>query len=152
MRLADDRGCFFACAEVVQNKDWDGRELGFRVDTERTVALDRGRQWHGLSPYPMWWTWYGPEYAQLVSPHLDETQLTWQPGGSVLHAWDTRPADRTDIALRLLGQEADSADSEASSWLPNELLTTPDPGKVRSFNPGLTPAATMPERLRADSY
>jgi len=150
--LADDGGCFFACAEVVQNKDWDGRELGFRADTERTVALNRGRQWHGLSPYPMWWTWYGPEYAQLVSPHLDETQLTWQPGGGVLHTWDTRPADRTDIALRLLGQETGSADSEASSWLPNELLTTPDPRDAHLFNPGLTPAATMPERLRADSY
>ncbi|GAA3598040.1 hypothetical protein [Kribbella ginsengisoli] len=35
----------------------------------------------GLTPYPVWWTWYGAAYRELVEPHLDPAELEEHSSG-----------------------------------------------------------------------
>jgi len=70
--VASELGALFAAAQV---------ERGWIVDTRNRLWADRrtdsgesfigrGGFWHGLPRVPMWLSWFGEPYMDLVGPHL----------------------------------------------------------------------------------
>jgi hypothetical protein len=79
---AELRGCFLATAEVVARVGWTGRSVWYDEKSQSTVRLDdREGRFLGLPPYPVWWTWYGNAYRELVEPHLDPSEVVVRPTG-----------------------------------------------------------------------
>lgn len=161
--FAEASGAFFASAEVQRGVLWNGRSLGYDGSAERTTYLAGRGEWAGLLPYPAWWTWFGPEYAPLVTGHLPAAQCS-AAGGGLFHAKADEPADR-DQLLGQRGPAQDSApqrglqrfrrrhrpsgDEPGEPWLPRELLATIDASDPRVYNPPLLPAPVMPPGLRS---
>ncbi|WP_435748603.1 hypothetical protein [Microbacterium sp. PMB16] len=121
--LAERLSCFFAFAEV--NTNW--------YRTARTY-MDRGLRdpWSGLPTAPQWLTWFEPEYAELVAPHLDPARMTANERGT-LHRWTEHPAGVEEL-LRLSGDP----------WIPAEFRGVLDPDDGRCTEA----AAVMPASLR----
>jgi hypothetical protein len=73
--MAAELGAFFAAAQV--ETGWTVRK-GNRpyasFDTFRRGGehILRGSLWQGLPPVPLWLSWYGPPYRELVTPHMVE--------------------------------------------------------------------------------
>ena len=153
----------FASAEVVRGLEWSGRGVSFGSTAERTTYLAGRGQWAGLPPYPVWWSWFGREYAPLVLDHLPAEQVV-RMGSAVFHARGEEPLDRDELAAALGGSSAEAGPrrtirslfsrpaerAPAPTWLPAELLPVADHSDPRLYNPPLAPAATTPAGLRAD--
>ncbi|MCZ9881859.1 hypothetical protein [Arthrobacter sp. B2a2-09] len=60
----------FARAEVLRNYVWKSRWFNSSKESESAIDPCYIGQWTGLSTYPQWWTWYGPDYVELVTPYL----------------------------------------------------------------------------------
>jgi hypothetical protein len=153
----------FASAEVQRGVEWSGRSAWFGATAERTTYLAARGRWAGLLPYPVWWSWFGPDYVSLVIDHLPAGQVEHVNGG-VFHPRGDEPLDRDQLTaalgdssgaperrrtLRGLFSPAEPR-TPAPTWLPRELLPIVDDSDPRSYNPPLTPAETIPAGLRAE--
>lgn len=120
-----------ATAEVVRGVGWSGRALSFRAETEHSVYLAYKGRWHGLTPHPVWLSWFGREYAPLVREHLP-IDMTIECEGGMLHKRSETPKDR---------------DALDPSWLPLDYLAVPpEPGWWALMSK--IPAAYLPPSLR----
>lgn len=120
-----------ATAELTRGVRWSGRSLGYDGDTERTAYLAWKSTWQGLPPYPVWWSWFGADYAEVVSEHLplDEAEAI---GPGLFHSRSDVPADRDALAERgapraggRLRRALGRSGGRSSTWLPKDLLLTP---------------------------
>ncbi|WP_460663395.1 hypothetical protein [Kribbella swartbergensis] len=92
------RAAFLATGEIVGRVLWDGRSISYDGREENTFSLSRSRErWVGLTPYPVWWSWYGEIYRPLVEPHLDSTEVTAHPTG-LFHQAGPEPRRRKRLA------------------------------------------------------
>lgn len=123
---------FYASAEVVRNLIWSGRSISCDGSTERTTYLAPRGRWSGLSPYPVWWSWFGVDYRPLVVPYLPFAHITEIAEGIPCET-ATAPADRDELLQ--------------SRWLPADLLARPDDSDPRLVNLPLAPARSLPEKL-----
>ena len=140
-----------ATAEVVRGVRWSGRGFGYDGNTEHATYLAPRGYWSGLPPYPVWWAWFGSDYAPLVRESLPADQV--KARGSALFHWraDT-PADRNQLltapSSRGERQFPLFGSASATPWLPTELLAAGDRSDPRPYNPPLTPATVRPASLR----
>ena len=150
-------GAVLATAEVLRDMDWSGRSLGYEADTEHAPYLTTAGGWAGLPPYPVWWTWFGPDYIPLVRDHLAAEQVA-TTGSGLFHWRSDMPADRDQLAGRPRGVGTHSrlrellrmrASPEAvADWLPIDLLAVqPSFDPMRESQPYLKPARIRPSRL-----
>jgi len=155
--FADRAGAVLGTAEVIRDMDWSGRSLGYEVDTEHAPYLTTGGGWAGLPPYPVWWTWFGPDYVPLVRDHLAAEQVATS-GSGLFHWRSDMPADRDQLAGRRRGAgghgrlrkllRKKASPEVAADWLPAELLAVqPSFDPKRESPPYLTPAQVRPSRL-----
>ncbi|MEN0022159.1 MAG: hypothetical protein AAGC61_02680 [Microbacterium sp.] len=122
--LAERAGCFFAFAEVTTRR--------YRT---ALPATPRGVDdpWSGLPTEPQWLTWFGPEYSELVRPHLDAARLKDSSSGLLLR-WAEAPA----VAHELRAVAGDP-------WIPAELRSVVDPADDERCSAA---AEVMPASLR----
>lgn len=122
--LAERAGCFFAFAEV--NTSRYGDSLPF-------MDVKLREPWSGLPTAPQWLTWFGPEYAELVAPHLDAARMTANSRGT-LHRWTEHPAEADELR-RLSGEP----------WISSEFRGAVDPDQEGRCSRA---AVVMPASLR----
>ncbi|MCS5723413.1 hypothetical protein N1028_18740 [Herbiconiux sp. CPCC 203407] len=121
----------YATAEVERGVEWSGRALWFGAEAEHSVYLAYKGRWHGLTPHPVWLSWFGREYAPLVRDHLP-ADTTVECDGGLLHKRSETPKDR---------------DALDPAWLPPEYLAVPpEPGRWALMS--TIPAAYLPATLR----
>lgn len=158
--LASELGAVFASAEVIRGVEWSGRSAGFGPETEHAAYLSTTSGWYGLPPYPMWWAWFGPDYAPLVREHLPQDRLLAM-GGSLLFTAAPEPLNRDEIAATLAVPDAEGSfltrlanrwgparRRTSPPWLPVGLFPiedVPEPGCVKPY---LASAPIIPEGLR----
>ena len=152
--FAESVGAVLATAEVVRNVRWPGRSLGYDGNTERATHVAQRGYWAGLPPYPIWWAWFGHEYAQLVREHLPADQLEVRDAG-LFHWRLDAPADRDSLRAQLQPPREETRgrlfrrkqDRPPAAWLPAELLATEDRSDPNLYNPPLIPAQVRPDFL-----
>jgi hypothetical protein len=140
--LADKLGCFFASAEIERGHLWNGRDMASDQHTERPVVPSRREGWMGLPPYPVWWSYYGAEYRELVSERLDGCVRT--SAGNLFHSLSNEPTDRDQLTKLI-----------KSKWLfrrrcsgfPVDLLSVVAPNDGRVQPVPLEPASRIPPML-----
>lgn len=110
--FADAVGACFASAQVERGWEWSGRSASSTFNTEQSPSLAGRGNWTGLPPFPVWWSWFGPEYAPLVIDHLPVEQVE-RVGTGLFHSCSEEPLDRDQLASRL---------TRPSPWLPPDLL------------------------------
>lgn len=121
--LAERADCFFAFVEITPHPYW----------TAQPSVDSRFDPWSGLPVDPQWLTWFAPEYAELVDPHLDASRMTRMPRGT-LHRWTDHPAARDEL-IKISGDP----------WIPAEFR-----GRQEEYPYGRCSEAAeiMPESLR----
>lgn len=127
--FAENVDAVLATAEVVRNVHWSGRSLGYDGNTERATYVAQRGYWAGLPPYPIWWAWFGQEYAPLVREHLPADQLEARDAG-LFHWRSDAPADRDNLRAQLQPHREETRgrlfrrkqDRPPVTWLPAELL------------------------------
>jgi len=72
---ASELGAFFAASQV--EPGWTVTTNNRLYATAKTMRQSgerflRGRLWQGLPPVPMWLSWFGGPYRELVAPHLTD--------------------------------------------------------------------------------
>ena len=154
--FATENESVLATAEVVRGALWSGRSLGYTALSERPTHLAQRGRWAGPPPYPVWWTWFGPEYAALVAAHLPASQVA-QTARGLFHWRSETPADRDALTKPLTPPTAgssmrrllrrDVATEPPRPWLPAELLPVVDRSDPRLYNPPVTPAFVRPDSL-----
>lgn len=147
-----------ATAEVVRDYEWTRGTLWSGFDQEHAACLGTVFGWDGLPPYPVWWSWFGPDYAPLVRDHLDPATVTTFDNG-LFHTRSVQPADRD----QLISQLPDSIQSPGKRaparprprgaiprvpWLPTDLLAIPEKYDPHVISAGLKRAKYIPEPLR----
>ncbi|WP_159697754.1 hypothetical protein [Arthrobacter sp. 18067] len=142
IRLASEMGAFHAYVEVIPlviTGGVPGYPIYSYADITRSSAPRREEtrqmEWVGLQPYPQWWTWFGPLYADLVRSYLTG-QLEEHPQG-IFHSWTEKPADRREITRVLPDPE--------QPWIPQEFCGVYEDEKAL-FPSSL--AVNVPQRLR----
>jgi hypothetical protein len=131
---AERFGCFFASAEVERNQIWARGGLWSDWESERSISPWFRSAWMGLPPYPMWWSYYGPGYRELVTGPIRAAGTPLAHG--LFHAWTEEPADR------------DRLDEMAQdNWLSPELLMTMRPHDGGYGAPPRDPARLIPAEL-----
>jgi hypothetical protein len=94
VEYARRRAAFLAIGEVVGRVCWDGRSTSYDGREQDTFSLSRrGERWLGLTPYPVWWSWYGDIYRPLVESHLGPGDVSVYPTG-LLHQASPDPRRR----------------------------------------------------------
>jgi len=118
--LADELPAYYATAQVVRGAIWSGRTVYIDGQSESACSLGWQRHWHGLSPIPVWWEWFGSPYRELVRNDLP-ADATMTTANGLLHEWATQPADRDELA------------SSANRSFPADLLAilAPNPENMR---------------------
>lgn len=137
--LAERTGSFFAFAEV------NARRYG---TAQPPMAVKADDPWSGLPTDPQWLTWFGPEYAELVAPHLDPARMTATPLGTLLR-WTDHPAEAEE--LRTLSGDP---------WIPADFRGVFDPavdercGRAAAVMPASLryPAPGSPQALRIEAH
>ncbi|MGS0561966.1 hypothetical protein [Microbacterium aurugineum] len=122
--LAERTGCFFAFAEVNTSR---------YGTAQPSMGVTLKDPWSGLPTEPQWLTWFGPEYAELVAPHLDPARTTVTAQGT-LYRWTPHPAEAEE--LRLLSGDP---------WIPADFRGVFDPAVDERCSQA---AVVMPESLR----
>jgi hypothetical protein len=95
---ARELGAFFGAAQV--ETGWVvSRNNRLHTTAESILQgaaehIRRGAFWQGLPPVPMWLSWFGPEYRELVEPHLTEDAFR-----------ESSPPRRSGALRRLFGKE-----------------------------------------------
>ncbi len=122
--LAENLHAFFASAEVTRGHIWNGRSMWSDGNSEWAVSPLRHDGWKGLPPYPVWWSWYGQPYLDLVHQQLASAYLA---GTGLYHQWSDEPIDREALntlpAKNLLRRRQD--------WISPDLLARILPGDSR---------------------
>jgi hypothetical protein len=124
--LAENLHAFFASAEVTRGHIWNGRSMWSDGKSEWAVSPLRRDGWKGLPPYPVWWSWYGQPYLDLVHQQLARAYLV---GMGLYHQWSDEPLDRD--ALSTLATEKPLR--RRHDWISSDLLARilPNDGRVR---------------------
>lgn len=148
----------YASAEVQRGVEWSGRSVAYGPAAERVTYLAARGKWAGLPPYPVWWSWFSPEYTLLVRDHLPAHEVV-HSGAGMFHGRGGEPLDRGQLTAAI-GHPAEAPRRGLSSlfsrrptpmspptWLPAQLLPVVDKSDPRLYNPPLTPATTMPDGL-----
>jgi hypothetical protein len=142
-----------ATAEVVRGVRWSGRSLGYDANTERRISVAQRGHWVGLPPYPVWWSWFGPEYAPLVRDHLPADAVEAR-GRALFHWRADPPADRDQLLAALTAGRGERRRSlfrrrprPVPPWFPAELLPVEDRSDPTLLNPPLIPALIRPSSL-----
>lgn len=120
--LAARCGSFYACADVRPSR------------YQPPVAGAKWGEWTGLPVEAPWLSWFAPDYAELVRPHLVDGELRESANG-LLHISRTSPAPEPS--------------EDRDSWLPEDfvpLLGDPDDRRLATAT-----ARVMPERLRSSN-
>jgi hypothetical protein len=95
---AERRAAFLAIGEIAGRVLWNGRATSSDGREENTFSLSRyGERWVGLTPYPVWWSWYGEPYRRLVEQHLDLAEVSAYPTG-LFHQAGPEPRRRKSLA------------------------------------------------------
>jgi hypothetical protein len=81
--IAEGGSVVIAPAEVWGGALWLEGGCGFKLNGERAVNPWRAYPWDwrgllGLTPYPTWWSWFGPSYLPLVRERLDRPPSGWR--------------------------------------------------------------------------
>ncbi|MCK2025808.1 hypothetical protein KZC56_05810 [Microbacterium sp. SSW1-47] len=137
--LAERTGSFFAFAELSTSRYGTAQP-------SMDVKLDD--PWSGLPTDPQWLTWFGPEYAELVAPHLDPARTTATARGTLLR-WTEHPAEAEE--LRALSGDP---------WIPADYRGVFDPAvdercrRAAAVMPASLryPAAGSPQALRIEAH
>ena len=147
-----------ATAQVQRGVGWSGRSAWYDATVEQTAYLAPRGRWMGLPPYPVWWSWFGPDYVPFVLEHLPEEQVVHVDGG-VFHARGEEPLDRDQLTAALVRSSSTprprrtlrqmfSRSAPAVPWLPPELLPGQDRSEPYAAHPSLVPAPSIPAGLR----
>lgn len=127
----------YASGEVVRGVEWSGRSVGYGPTAERVTYLAARGTWAGLPPYPVWWSWFGPEYTPLVRDHLPADEVI-DAGAGMFHGRGGEPLDRgqltatighpDDVPRRGLSSLFSRRPTPTSppTWLPAHLLPVVD--------------------------
>ncbi|MFW0772047.1 hypothetical protein ACLRGI_02625 [Paenarthrobacter nitroguajacolicus] len=130
LALAERVGAFFASAEITRSHVTAEK---IKRTEEASNQWFRG-MWRGLPAHPVWWSYFGPLYSELVGPHL--TGNVEEAHGALFHSYGDKPLNRDEIMALLPGS--------ASGWLPGDLTAPFD-----FCRPQQPVAATIPSPLRA---
>lgn len=159
VEFASHTNAVVATAEVARSIGWSGRSLWFGPEAEDCPYRGTVYGWNGLPPYPVWWIWFGPDYAPLVQDYLDPAQVEIAHNG-IFHSRSTGPADRDTLIDQISGtRPSESPFGRAprrhvrsiptAPWLPEELLAVPEKyHPERNAMPHLKPARLIPLALR----
>lgn len=154
IEFARGTGAIVATAEVVRDYEWSGRSLWSGDENEDAASLASKSRWLGLPPYPVWWIWFGPDYAPLVHDHLDSTQVR-VVGDGLFHARSVEPADRDQLIAQVpTSKPSDGKDRPPRAiptvpWLPTELLAVPKKYRRNTISyPNVKRGTYIPEPLR----
>lgn len=128
LRYAEEAGCFFATAEVQRNVGWNGRSVWFDSSEDTTTYLAQKGHWLGAADYPMWWTWLGTEYTDLLSSHEPRSDII-STAGSMFHSWADAPLDRDHIT-ELLEYAADKGLKLYPLFPPDMMLREVEPAGI----------------------
>ncbi|MDQ0279409.1 hypothetical protein QO003_003712 [Arthrobacter silviterrae] len=90
---------FHASAEVRRGFIWKSGTYYGTGDSERSQHPNNPGKWAGLHAHPQWWAWFGPEYADLVSPYLIGNRERF--GECLFHSWAEEPLNRDEISAVL---------------------------------------------------
>jgi hypothetical protein len=146
--LAEESGAFYASAQVLRGFGWDAQGLSEGAHSEVEVPLAPDGGWLGLPPEPVWATWFGYPYAELVADTLSSDGATVEAGGGLLHLVSEEPVDREQIAafrapIGWLARTTELLRLYPATWLPRELSATRGP----RWAPRLRPARVHPPGL-----
>lgn len=152
--FAEQVNAVAATAEVLRGLTWSGRSLGYESNSERATYLAPRGCWLGLPPYPVWWSWFGPDYAPLVRDHLPP-DTTDSRGHALFHWRSDTPADREQLIAALPPANRrprrwpfqPRAGRPSTSWLPTDLLPIEGDSEPQMYLPLLTPAPVRPASL-----
>jgi hypothetical protein len=134
--VAADVGAFYAAAQV--ETGWTvtrNNRLLASASTDTGEHFLRRRLWQGLPPVPVWLSWYGSPYRELVAPFVRpealESAVPRPPTSGLLARFSKRPAAPapvrpliTDVEVGLLvqlGEVPRSRGELPTLPLPNEL-------------------------------
>lgn len=120
--LAQRSKSFFAFAEVNSSQ------------FSPSQALPQWGEWPGLPQSPPWLSWFSPDYAELVQPHLTAGKQRAVPGG-LLYRSSLPP---TNISASW---------SEQGSWVPADFV--PEQNDPDNHRQSTATARTMPSALRS---
>ncbi|GAA3274343.1 hypothetical protein [Paenarthrobacter aurescens] len=112
LALAERSNSFFASAEVTRSRL---TPESVKQTEEASSQVDRGK-WRGLPAHPVWWSYFGTPYVELVRPHLSGRHQ--QIDGSLFHSYGETPQNRDEIAEILPGRR--------THWLPEDLTAVYD--------------------------
>lgn len=130
LALAERLEVFFASAEITRSHVTAEK---VKQAEEASNQWTRG-MWRGLPAHPVWWSYFGPLYAELVRPHM--TGNVEEARGALFHSYGDKPLNRDEIMALLPGP--------TSRWLPEDLTAPYD-----FCLPQQPVAATIPSPLRA---
>jgi hypothetical protein len=68
--VAEDLGCFYAVGHVERNWIVARRNLSADSQTETLHVLKKS-EWLGIPPFPVWLSWYGSPYGEMVRSSLE---------------------------------------------------------------------------------
>jgi hypothetical protein len=98
MHAAEAFRAFFAAAQV--ETGWtvtrNNRLFGTAASLQEGEHILRGRLWQGLPPVPLWLTWYGDGYRDLVRDALRRTEVVERDKG-ILVRLSEQPLPRTEL-------------------------------------------------------
>jgi hypothetical protein len=113
------------------------QSVGLTVMREPFDADRWHGHWLGLPPLPVWWSWFGSEYAGLVEPSLTPT-VTRFATGAIFTSLSDSPRHSDELGV----------DRPASgSWRPEELVAKVDMDSQRFTS--RFPADVIPDTLPA---
>lgn len=142
-------GSFYATAEVARNIGWSGRSVWYDGNEESVPALAGANGWVGLSPYPVWWTWFDGAYLEAVSPWLNlsvpaGTGAVTESGSGRFHPFAVEPTDREELAAAL---SRGVTVGSTRPWSPEHLTATLLPKRPGDYLQPIEPAVWRPSDL-----
>lgn len=153
LAFAVETDSILATAEVQRGLRWSGRSIGYDARSETGTYLAGRDGWVGLPPEPVWWTWFGREYAPLVAEHLTPSSTASVDQG-LFHWRAGAPVDREELVAGLpsargagLARLFRFGERTGQPWLPARFLPVVDRSNPHVHTPPLTPAAERPEAL-----
>jgi hypothetical protein len=123
--VAEDLGCFYAAGHVERNWMVSRRNLSSDSQTEALQILKK-TDWLGLPPFPVWLSWYGSPYKEMVRSSLEGFSFEENAEGLLLRVGDI-PQDVDRLSGRF-------------PVLPTDLRRQPQPPP--RLRPGITIGAT----------
>ena len=140
--LADELHAAYASAELLNGAIWTGRSLAYDGQSEIGASPNTRDGWAGLPPYPVWWAYYGEEYAEVVA---DEFVVSSHPTRrGTFHSRSTHPSGQNDLLEPLT---TGSFRGHTSAWVDPALVSTLAPNELNYRPHPLKNAPRIPPRL-----